>query len=95
MTSARRKVSGDINNLKSRLTIYRGNTIGNISTSLDSLKKELALFNDAIQKTRSGLTTLFEIELDNLLNRVKQDNETYISLLSEVLNMLHQQESLM
>ena len=95
VTSARRKVSGDINNLESRLTIYRGNTIGNISTSLDSLTKELALFNDAIQKTRSGLTTLFEVELDNLLNRVKQDNEAYISLLSEVLNMLHQQESLM
>ena len=71
VTSARRKVSGDINNLESRLTIYRGNTIGNISTSLDSLTKELALFNDAIQKTRSGLTTLFEVELDNLLNRVK------------------------
>ena len=94
VTSARRKVSSDINNLESRLAIYRGDTIGNITTSLDSLTKELAIFNDSIQKTRSGLTTLFEVELDNLLNRVKQDNEAYIALVSEALNMLHQQESL-
>ena len=66
VTSARRKVSSDINNLESRLKIYRGDTIGNITTSLDSLTKELATFNDGIQKTRSDLTTLFELELDNL-----------------------------
>ena len=94
VTASRRKVSGDINSLESRLTLFRGNTIGNISTSLDSLTRDLALFNDSIQKTRSGLASLFEIELDNLINRVKQDNEPYISLLGEVLNMLHQQESL-
>ena len=94
VTSARRKVTSTINDLESRLKIYQGDTIGNITTSLDSLTKELATFNDGIQKTRSSLTTLFELELDNLIHRMKHDNEGYISLVSKVLSMLHQQESL-
>ena len=89
VTSARRKVTSTINDLESWLKIYQGDTIGNITTSLDSLTKELATFNDGNKKTRSSLTTLFELELDNLIQRMKHDNKEYISLVSKLLNMLH------
>ena len=94
VTSARRKVTNTINDLESRLKIYQGDSIGNITTSLDSLTKDLATFNDRIQETRSSLTTLFELELNNLVHRIKHDNEGYLSLVNEILSMLHQQESL-
>ena len=94
VTSARRKVTNTVNDLKSRLKLYQGDSIGNITTQMDSLTKDLGTFNDCIQEIRSSLTTIFEMELDNLVHRIKPDPEGYISMVHEIMSMLHQQESL-
>ena len=94
VTIARRNVTNTVNDLKSRLKLYQGDSIGNITTQMDSLTKDLGTFNDCIQEIRSSLTTIFEMELDNLVHRIKPDPEGYISMVHEIMSMLHQQESL-
>ena len=94
VTIARRNLTNTVNDIKSRLKLYQGETIGNITMQFDSLTKDLVKFNDHIQEIRSVLTSYFETELGNLVHRIKPDPEEYLSMVIEIMSMLHQQESL-
>ena len=61
---------------------------------MDSLTKDEVKFNDCIQEIRSVLTTSFETEFSNLVHRIRPDLEEHLSMVIEVMSMLHQQESL-
>ena len=94
VTIARRNITNTVNDIKSRLKLYQGDNIGNITTQMDSLTKDLVIFNDHIQEIWSVLTSNFETELDNLIHRIKPDPEEHLTMVIEIMSMLHQQESL-
>ena len=94
VTLARRNLTNTVNDIESRLKLYQGENIGNITTQMDSLTKDLVKFNDHIQEIRTVLTTSFKTELGNLVHRIKPDPEEHLSMVIEVMSMLPQQESL-
>ena len=53
VTLARRNLTNTVNDIESRLKLYQSENIGNITTQMDSLTKDLVKFNDCIQKIRS------------------------------------------
>ena len=61
VTITRRNITNTVNNIESRLKLYQGDSIGNITTQLDSLTKDLVTFNDKTQEIRLSLTTIFEL----------------------------------
>ena len=60
VTIARRNLTNTVNNIKSRLKLYQGENIGNITRQMDSLTKDLVKFNDSIQEIQSVLTSNLE-----------------------------------
>ena len=94
VTLARRSLTNTVNDIESRLKLYQGENIGNITTQMDSLTKDLVKFNDRVQEIRSVLISSFETELGNLVHRIKPDPEEQLSMVIELMSMLHQQESL-
>ena len=95
VTLARRNLTNTVNNIESRLKMYQNENIGNIQTQMDSLTKDEGKFNDRIQEICSVLTTSFETEFANLVHRIRPYLEEHLSMVIEVLSMLHQQESLL
>ena len=90
VTIARRNITNTVNDIKSRLKLYQGDNIGNITTQMDSLTKDLVIFNDRIQEIWSVLTSNFETKLDNLIHRIKPDPEENLTMVIKIMNMLHQ-----
>ena len=74
--------------------MYNNENIGNIETQMDSRTREEAKFNDRVKEICSNLTSSFETEFANLVHRIRPDQEEHLSMIIEVLSMLHQQESL-